>query len=516
MHVLRQSGAKNGVASGAKPGARRPIWSVVLPYLPMATLLGYWLFGETGLIVTAVGLPMMVSLVSVFRAPERPLIASQDGLPSRSQLIGRLDDWFLSGIPPGSDFACMVVQFDNAATLLDRHGRAAQTEVLLRSGERLISVLRPADQITRLEAGGFALVLGPRRRLDLDALVQCAARLQAAVAEPVPLGATRVFVTASVGFCLGSCAPAASGAALLDAAQIAADDAIRHGPGAIRAFSQHMARKHADRDARRAELESALDDGQIQAYFQPQISADTGQVSGFETLARWMHPTRGVIAPDAFLGSMNDAGLSERLSEVMLHHALVALSRWDKAGVHVPTAGVNFSNDELRNPRLADRLKWELDRFDLPAHRLCIEILETVISSSDSDVIVRNIAELARMGCRIDLDDFGTGHTSINNIRRFRVHRLKIDRSFIAGLDREVEQKRVVSAILSLADRLGIDTLAEGVETTGEHLALAQLGCGHLQGYGIARPMPFDQTIDWVKTHESRRQEQLRNSPRFG
>ena len=119
-------------------------------------------------------------------------------------------------------------------------------------------------------------------------------------------------------------------------------------------------------------------------------------------------------------------------------------------------------------------------------------------------LIVRNIAALARLGCGIDLDDFGTGHAGITNIRRFSVRRLKIDRSFVTHVDEDREQQKIVSAILSLAERLGLETLAEGVETPGEHAMLAQLGCGHVQGFGIGRPMPFEQTVDWITSHRAR------------
>jgi EAL domain-containing protein (putative c-di-GMP-specific phosphodiesterase class I) len=187
----------------------------------------------------------------------------------------------------------------------------------------------------------------------------------------------------------------------------------------------------------------------------------------------------------------------------MLSNALVALTRWDKAGFRVPTVGVNFSSDELRNPRLADKLKWELDRFDLSPERLSVEVLETVMATDDHAVIVRNITALARLGCRIDLDDFGTGHTSITNIRRFAVHRLKIDRSFVTRVDQDRDQQRMIAAILSMAERLDLDTLAEGVETGPELATLAQLGCGHVQGFGIGRPMPFAATLEWLAAHKA-------------
>ena len=131
-------------------------------------------------------------------------------------------------------------------------------------------------------------------------------------------------------------------------------------------------------------------------------------------------------------------------------------------------------------------------------------MLETVIARSANDTITRNIAQLAEMGCGIDLDDFGTGHASISNIRRFSVSRIKIDRSFVTHIDTDRQQQQMLTAILEMADRLDITTLAEGVESAGEHALLAQLGCGHVQGYSIARPMPFADTLEWMKTHRAK------------
>ncbi len=484
---------------------RRP---ELMVFLPAVTLAAFWLGGERMLILAALGLPVVFTLAGAFRFPSAP--PGAEGQAPRPQLVAALDAALRAGPETGLQTACLVVQFDDLDRLLDRHGRAAQTEVLARAGERLGAALRPGDTVARLEGGGFAVALAPVRRLDLEILVQLAARLQAALAPPYSIDAARLYATVSVGFCLGARAPLPEGRALLDAAQVAADEALRHGPGAIRAFSPEMARKRADRDAIRGELEAALDSGQIVPHFQPQISTDTGAISGFEALARWNHPERGLVSPAEFLPAIEEAGLSERLGEVILHDALAAVAAWDRAGLRVPTVGVNFSMAELRNPRLPDRLKWELDRFDLAPARLCVEILETVAAQTDNDVVVSNIAQLARLGCGIDLDDFGTGNAAITNMRRFAVRRLKIDRSFVTRVDEDREQQRVVSAILSLAEQLGLETLAEGVETPGEHAMLAQLGCGYVQGYSIGRPMPFEQTIDWMTAHRGRQGMPLR------
>ena len=223
-----------------------------------------------------------------------------------------------------------------------------------------------------------------------------------------------------------------------------------------------------------------------------------------EALARWTDPVRGVIPPSEILPVIESVNLLERLAEVMMYHSFRALKQWDSAGVDIRQVGVNFAGSELSNPRLLEKVKWDLDRFELMPDRLAVEVLETVVASEPDDMITRNINALGALGCRIDLDDFGTGNASIASIRRFSVSRIKIDRSFVMKADRDPEQQRMISAILTMAERLQVETLAEGIETVGEHVMLAQLGCNHVQGFGIARPMPFDQTIDWILAHNAK------------
>ncbi len=511
MHQAKQDRASR-LLRWCRLHLRRP---ELMVFVPAITLAAFWLGGEEILILTAIGLPLISALGGAFKQGDGPNVGAPDGfgsLSARPQIIGVMDRILRDAATTGRNTACLVLQFDDADVLLDRHGRAAQTEVVARSADRIGSVLRETDTVAQLEGGGFAVALGAARRLDLETVIQLAARVQTAIATPISVDATRIYVSCSVGFCLGARAPMANGKSLLDAAQLAADDASRHGPGAIRAFAPDMARKRSDRDAERDHLEAALDEGQIRPWFQPQLSTDTGAITGFEALARWHHPERGVLTPADFLPAIEETGLAERLGEAMLFGGLSALARWDKANLRVPTVGVNFSAIELRNPRLPEKLKWELDRFNLSPQRLSVEILETVVADMENDIILANIAALAAMGCGIDLDDFGTGHASITNIRRFSVRRIKIDRSFVMHIDEDREQQKMVSAILSLSERMGIETLAEGVETPGQHNMLAQLGCGHVQGYGIARPMPLDDTIDWMTRHRS----QMAKAPRIG
>jgi len=480
--------------------------SEFLVFVPAMTLAAFWIGGEPVLILTALGLPMVFAMAGAFReVPAAGFFLSPEPgtLALRQQLLSAMDEMVRLAQETGRGTGCLVIQVDDAAQLLDRHGRAAEVEILTRCMERVGSALRESDVVASLEGGGLAVALAPMTRIDLETLVQVASRLQSAMSAPISIGGMRVHVTASVGFCLDIRAPLPTGASLLDAAQLAADEALRHGPGAIRAYAPEMARRRGERTNLRLDLERALDEHEIRPHFQPQIDTDTGRVSGFEALARWHHPERGIIAPSEFLTAIEDAGLCERLGEAMLYHALAALAAWDKAGLDVPRVAVNFSSAELRNPKLADSLKWELDRFGIAPDRLSVEILETVVAENENDIILRNIRALAALGCGIDMDDFGTGSASIANIRRFSIRRIKIDRSFIAHIETDAEQRKLVSAILSMADCLGIDSLAEGVETAAEYALLSQLGCGHVQGFQIARPMPFEDVEDWVVHHRA-------------
>lgn len=488
---------------------RRP---ELMVFLPALTLTAFWYGGERALLATALCAPLLFALAGAFRFSEAspdPALAESG---KRTRFMAVLDRALRDGPAAGPNSACFIIQLDDMEEMARRHGRAATAEVLTRSAERLTSVLRPADAVIRLEGPAFAVALDPVRRLDLEAAVQVAVRLQTAVSVPVSLDATRLLVSCSIGFCLSDRAPVPRAQALLDAALLATDEAAVHGPGAIRAFSPDMIRRQAARVAMREELETALDNGQILPWFQPQVSTDTGAISGFEALARWQHPVRGLVSPAEFLPLIEEAGLSSRLGDVILRAALSALSKWDRAGLNIPGVAVNFSADELRDPKLADKLKWELDRFDLEPGRLTVEVLENVVAETAQDVIVSNIAALARLGCGIDLDDFGTGHASITSIRRFAVRRLKIDRSFVTRIDEDREQQRIVIAVLAMAEQLGLATLAEGVETPAEHAMLAQLGCGDVQGFGIARPMPVEETVDWISRHRAAQSQ----TPRIG
>ncbi|MEM9437227.1 MAG: bifunctional diguanylate cyclase/phosphodiesterase [Pseudomonadota bacterium] len=478
-----------------------------LAFLPAISLASFWLGGETSLVIAALAVPLVIGLLGVFDPENR---APKDGseilgdVHVRDRLIEALDTTLSADVSKSRSSVCFTIEIFEFQRMEERYGRKAGEEVLAKSADRIIDSLRDYDIIARIDPATFAVAMAPMRHCDLEVAIQLAGRLQKAVEEPISVDATTIYIKSSIGFCLSGRAPSDRGESMLDAALVAMVEARRNGPSAIRAFTPEMRARIEARHSLIEEVASALDSGDIHPWFQPQVSTETGRVTGFEALARWKHAQRGLVSPAEFLPAIEQAGLMERLGEAMLYHALTALKSWDEAGITVPTVGVNFSPDELRNPKLVEKVKWELDRFDMEPRRLSVEVLESVVANSDDDVVTRNIAGLSELGCLIDLDDFGTGHASISSIRRFSVSRLKIDRSFVMKVDEDPEQQRMIAAILMMAERLGLETLAEGVESLGEHAILAQLGCGHVQGYGLARPMPFEDTIGWIDRHEQK------------
>ncbi|WP_239520669.1 GGDEF domain-containing phosphodiesterase [Pseudooceanicola aestuarii] len=512
---MRRRGLNRTLRAMRNRAQDRLLGPQMLAFVPAMALSAYWLGGEAALIVVTLGLPLAYSLGGAFARPGRWKGPDRDGLtglPHPDQVIDMLNAALNPRLATHRPTLCIVLRLDDIETLGHRLGRDGLASAQVATAARLRGALRDDDLVSRMAQGVFAIAVAPKAQLDLEAAIQLSSRLQREVEAPLSMDGAALSLTCSLGFCLGTRSPQPKGSAILAAATAAAEEASANGPSAIRAHAPNLAALAAATPPRDEDMAAAFDTGQIVPYFQPQVSTDTGQVMGFEALARWIHPARGVISPADFLPALNAQGLAGRLTDLMLVQSLIALRRWDDAGLKVAQIGVNVSGADLANPHIVDKIAWQLDRYGIAPDRLAIEVLETVVSLSADDGVTRNITALAKLGCRIDLDDFGTGHASIAAIRQYAVQRLKIDRSFVTRVDRDKEQQDMVAAILTMAERLGIDTLAEGVETPGEHAMLAQLGCSHVQGFTIARPMPFEESVAWFRDYQA----SLKETPPIG
>jgi EAL domain-containing protein (putative c-di-GMP-specific phosphodiesterase class I) len=473
----------------------------LLAFLPALCLGAYWLIGEGGLVACALGLPVIWATFVGFDAKAAP----SDNVAA--QTLGTLANGLshmLGSAKPTDRIAVFAIAIDDAPEIAKHISKADLQQIQDGLELRYATSLRATDLIERTGTLTWIIALTPGANLDLEAAIQQASRLQTIVDEPFFIGNDRLYFTSCIGFTLVQL-PVENSENLVQQPRDALHEAVLNGPDAIRAYSGLSPSKTASPNPLSVtELNGDLETC-LSAWFQPQISTDTGQVCGFEALARW-HDAKGHwLSPGVFLPILEQSGQMERLTELMLAQSLSALAQWDKAGLEVETVGVNFSETDLANPRIYEKVAWDLDRFDISPHRLCIEVLESVIAGDSDDMIVRNVTQLAELGCQIDLDDFGTGHASISTLRRLPVRRLKIDRSFVAKADLDSEQQKMVATILMMADRLGLTCLAEGVETLGEHTILAQLGCRYVQGFGIAKPMPMEETVAWTQDYQARR-----------
>jgi diguanylate cyclase (GGDEF)-like protein len=470
-------------------------------YLPAICLIAFWLGGEIGLIITAVAVPSFMALTGQIRVQTDAMYGEKDPLTHtalRDGLIAWADDRHALSQRTNREIAVLCIAIDDIDALEDRFGRGMRDSVLVETADRLQHFMRDEDLVARV-GSGFAIGICNVRAPETENLLQLSRRIQSIFDEPFCDGPTRTYCSMSIGLASHCHIRGSGGANLMAGAQRACELATMAGPGSVRVYSDGLSSNKINERDQAREISNALESGEIFAWFQPQIIVETGQISGFEALARWDHPERGLVAPGHFLDDVDRAGLSQRLAEVILKQSLTALNAWDEAGFDIPTVSVNFSSDELRNPRLPDHVRWELDRHSIAPERLVVEVLESVVAETSEDVISRTLNAISRIGCRIDLDDFGTGYTSFINIRRFNVGRIKIDRCLVSQLDHDDEQHKMVAALLAFSEKLKVKALAEGVETPAEVEALRNLGCHEIQGYIAARPMPLGETLLWLE-----------------
>ncbi len=397
-----------------------------------------------------------------------------------------------------SKTAVILFEIDQFRRLEQNFSGAEVARILLTLEMRIKESIRTNKSFCRLGGGRFAIIPAPIQTATPEKLGVIAADLQTTTFKPIPLKSGQAHISLSVGYATQDSVPASSGAALLDAAAIALLEASASGLATIRAYSPAMHDRASSRKELAIEVGPAIQSGAIHAFFQPQVDIKSNRIVGFEALARWYHAERGMIPPAEFLPVLAQLGMMRELGFTILRAALSALHEWDRAGFEVPTISINMSAEELGNPNLVDAICLELDRFDMTPDRLVIEVLETVVAADKDDMVLSNIKALSRLGCSIDLDDFGTGQASITSIRQFGVDRIKIDSSFVRYIDTDKDQQDMVLAMLTMSERLRVNVIAEGVETPAELAFISKTACQLVQGYAIARPMPGAEVAGWI------------------
>jgi EAL domain-containing protein (putative c-di-GMP-specific phosphodiesterase class I) len=327
-----------------------------------------------------------------------------------------------------------------------------------------------------------------------------ASRIQQALRQPFLLDGNEVFSTASIGVTLDDSRNRHPEELLRDA-DTAMYRAKAQGRDRHEIFDDEMHSRAVEMLKLETDLRRALDRGALRLVYQPIMALSTGRTVGFEALARWPHPDRGLVPPDEFIPLSEETGLILALGQFVLREACLAARGWQDAGAEL-SVNVNISAREFGQPGFVDRVEAVLGETGLLPSRLRLEITESVIMADPDEAVVRCLA-LRNLGVAIDIDDFGTGYSSLSYLRRFPVDSLKIDRSFVGGMDARTEDHEIVRAIVSLASTLGIRTVAEGVETAEQLARLRRLGCEFGQGYFFAHPLPAAEAFALVVRGEA-------------
>jgi diguanylate cyclase (GGDEF)-like protein/PAS domain S-box-containing protein len=408
------------------------------------------------------------------------------GLPNRALLLGVLGQASDALGAGRSGIALLFLDLDRFKVVNDSLGHAVGDRLLCRVADRLAGALRPGDVLARLGGDEFTVLL---HDVDEAAAVRVAGRLQLSLRAPVEVDGKSFPVAASIGVVVAT--ETTDPADLLRWADAAMYRAKDLGRNRVCTFDDLLRAEVSERTELDRALARALEAGEFEVHYQPEVDLLSGRTVGVEALVRWRHPDRGLLSADRFVPLAEENGMIVPLGGWVLHEACRAVVRWIDQGLVDQSfvVRVNLSARQLDEPGLATEVADLLDQVGLAPQRLCLELTETALMR-DATVGLRVLTELRDVGVHLAVDDFGTGYSSLSFLKRFPLDVLKIDRSFVDGLPEDVDDTAITTTILSLARSLGLSVTAEGVETEVQREALIGLGCTRAQGYLFSRPVP--------------------------
>ncbi len=403
------------------------------------------------------------------------------GLPNRSYLMHMLHDRLATAQIDA--VAVLFVDLDQFKVINDSLGHEVGDQLIQEVSRRLRSALRDDDVLARFGGDEFIAVLDGEP-------VDVAERLRRAVHPPVDVGEYELFVTASIGYATNHEIGMSPNDMLRDA-DAAMYRAKARGRDCVEAFEAGGYEAGVKNLRTTGELRRGIERGEIVPYFQPIVDLESGRAVGFEALARWLHPDRGLLPPSEFLPLAEETGLLVELGAGMLRDSMTQLAQWRAAGHGFAqcSLSINVGTRQLIDPNFYDTVVQALAETGLDAGSLWLEITETALLS---DVKAATVAlrELRSLGLHLSVDDFGTGYSSLTYLKRFPVEAIKVDRSFVAGLGIESEDTTIVEAVVRLGQSLGLNVVAEGIESPLQLARLRELGCDRGQGYLFGRPRP--------------------------
>jgi diguanylate cyclase (GGDEF)-like protein len=393
-------------------------------------------------------------------------------------------------------FAVLFLDLDRFKNVNDSLGHSIGDQLLIAMARRLESCIREGDIVARLGGDEFAILLDGIPHAN--EAKNMAGRIQERLASPFNLSGHEVFTTTSIGIALSSTGYDHPENILRDA-DTAMYRAKAQGKACYEVFDKGM-HTHAvyvlkmENDLRRA-----LEREEFRVVYQPIVALDNGQLAGFEALIRWQHPERGFVSPSDFIPLAEDTGLIVPIGLWILRKACQQLAKWQwqVAGSRELFMSVNLSSKQAAQPTLVTEIHDILEETNVEARHLKLEITESAVMDN-AEMSARLLKRLKALGVQLSIDDFGTGYSSLGYLHRFPVNTLKIDRSFVGRIGEAAENIEIVRTIVSLAENLGMEVVAEGVETLSQLTQLRKLNCRYGQGYLFSRPVDPESVTSWI------------------
>ena len=422
------------------------------------------------------------------------------GLPNRTLGQDRLLQALNAAEHEGSSLGVLYLDLDNFKHFNDIYGHAMGDRLLKSVAARVASSLRAEDTLCRLSGDEFMVVL-----LDLDAVEQLqrvCQRILTRIAEPLEVEGIKPLLSFSIG---GAIYPEHGHdiGSLMRHADLALYEAKRAGRGTFRIFEPRMNESLRHYLQTCDDLRRAIEREEFELHYQPQIALHNSQAIGVEALLRWNHPQRGLLQPDSFIAVAEESGLIAPIGRWVLQEACRQGAAWHRAGWCQLRMAVNLSAVQFRHGQLGQEVFEALAESGLNPRRLELELTESTLLNNDS-MILSTVAGWQEQGIELSIDDFGTGYSSLSYLKRLNADKLKIDRSFIANLHEDEQDRTIVRAIIQIAQSMGIKTIAEGIEDPLVAEQLRAMGCDKVQGYWYSKPLPAGQFEQWFKRYTAR------------
>jgi diguanylate cyclase (GGDEF)-like protein len=404
------------------------------------------------------------------------------GLFNRRKLDLELDALPQREVKSRNRFAIIHLDLDRFKQINDTLGHAAGDAMLIHAAKILKQYVHQDDLVARI--GGDEFVIVVQNNCDRDTLKELSLNIIDAFRQPLDFEGFSCRCGVSIGIAFGEGIHADARKTLINA-DLALYRAKSMGRNRYEFFTQNLQAEVINTKRIADEILVGIENGEFETWYQPQFCARTRQIVGAEALIRWRHPTRGIVTPDKFLKIAEDLNVMASLDRQMLETALTDKRLWNLKGVTLPRVSVNVSLRRLNNENLIESLA---DLNIMPGE-VAFELVESIFLDESEHLVSSNIESIKALGIDIEVDDFGTGHTSIVSLLRLKPKRLKIDRQLVMPILEASQERALVRSIIDIARSLGIETVAEGVESKDHATMLAQMGCDLLQGYAFAKPL---------------------------